>query len=293
MIRYPYDRAQVEQAITQIDRNWLQHAVDRTDRLKALGRYQEASSIWSRVKPVFMQLQNNKCIFCEQRFEGGPYGPISWDLEHFRPKSSVAVWPDPGRHPHLNYDGLGPVSETGYYWLAYELWNYAASCKVCNTIFKLNYFPVSVRRAEPGCSLAELQAEEALLCYPFGEHDDDPEDLFTFVLTTAVPKHAEGRQALRGQVIIDFFGLNKRDNLHRERALMIGAAGALLADRDRGVETPQAAAVLARLQQPHIPHAACVRAFLTLWDDNPATARRGYEACRNYAFDPTAAPPNL
>lgn len=294
MIRYPYDSAEVERDVLQLDARWLEKAAERTARLSNLGRYEEASSIWSKVKPVFMKLQHNKCVFCEQRLEGGPYGPVAWDLEHFRPKSSVIAWPDPSRHPDLTYDvSLGEALDTGYYWLAYELRNYAASCKVCNSIFKLNFFPVASPRVAPGCAVEDLLTEKALLCYPLGELDEDPEELVTFVLTTAVPTHRAGGQAERGGIIIDFFGLNKRDNLHRERALMIGSAGPLLLERDQGIASPQTLAVLGRLKEPHIPHAACVRAFLKLWDDDPETAQRGFEACRLFAFDPTAAPPSL
>lgn len=288
MIRYPFDIAKVEAAITALDEKWLQKARQRTTKLVAQGRYEETSAIWSKVKPVFMKLQHDKCIFCEQRLEGGPYGPVVWDLEHFRPKSNVAAWPNATRHPDIVYNDLGSESKTGYFWLAYDLRNYAASCKVCNTIFKLNWFPVANARAT--AANTDLSAEGALLCYPLGDLDEDPEDLVNFVLTTAVPKHQDGDRNLRGRVIIDFFGLNKRDHIHRARAQMIGSVGTLLLERDQSGSPPP---ILTRLGEPHIPHAACVRAFIRLWDDDRQTALAGYEACRAYGFDPTAAPPRL
>ncbi|RWB97252.1 MAG: hypothetical protein EOQ56_22945 [Mesorhizobium sp.] len=291
MIRYSYDSAEIETAITALDKKWLQKAKDRTAKFMALGRYEEASAIWSTVKPVFIKLQHDKCIFCEQRLEGGAYGPVVWDLEHFRPKSTVAAWPDATRHPGLDYANLGTGSNAGYYWLAYELRNYAASCKVCNTIFKLNWFPVAKARASAPTDV--LKDEDPLLCYPLGDMDENPEDLVTFVLTTAVPKHRTGHRNLRGRIIIDFFGLNKRDNIHRDRAQMIGSIGTLLSDRDRGAASPEVLALLDQLSEPHIPHAACVRAFRRLWEDDAIAARRGYEACRAYGFDPKAAPPSL
>lgn len=291
MIRYEFDNAAVEKAIDALDKNWMRKAGTRTAKFIAAAKYEEASSIWSTVKPVYMQLQHEKCVFCEQRLEGGVYGPVAWDLEHFRPKSNVAAWPDPVRHPDITYAGLGAGSDAGYYWLAYELTNYAASCKVCNTIFKLNWFPVSNARAAGHTD--HLPDEDALLCYPLGEIDEDPEDLITFILTTAVPKHRTGHRNLRGRVIIDFFGLNKRDKIHRDRAQMIGAIGTLLSDRDQQTASPEALALLAKLSEPHIPHAACVRAFRRLWDSDPMAARRGYEACRAYGFDPDAAPPSI
>ena len=51
--------------------------------------------------------------------------------------------------------------------------------------------------------------------------------------------------------------------------------------------------IIDQLTGSHIPHAGCVRAFLRLWREDPATALRGYEACRVYGFDPKAAPPSL
>lgn len=294
MIRYPFDQATLESEIEALDAKWLTKAAERTRRFLRDGRYDEASAIWSVVKPVFIRLQHDKCAFCERRFEGAPYGPVEWDLEHFRPKSNVAAWPDPRRHAGLGYGkSLGDGWPTGYYWLAYELRNYAASCKVCNTRFKLNYFPIEADRAGAGAAVDVLAQEEPLLCYPLGDLDDDPEDLVTFVLTTAVPARQTGRSALRGRVIIDFFGLNVRDNIHRDRAQMIGAVGALLAERDAGTASPGVLRTLEQMKKPHIPHAACVRAFMRLWDDQPAAARRGYEACRLFGFDPTAAPPQL
>lgn len=294
MIRYPYDSAAVEAAIEALDPNWHTKAATRTHSFIAKGRYEETSAIWSIVKPVFIRLQHEKCVFCERRLEGAPYGPVEWDLEHFRPKSNVAVWPDPERHGHINYGAaLGGGWDTGYYWLTYELRNYAASCKVCNTRFKLNYFPVASDRANVGASVDALSGERPLLCYPLGDIDEDPEHLVTFDLTTAIPTHNTGERALRGQVIIDFFGLNARDNIHRDRAQMIAILGAFLDERDRGEARPKILAAIDHLRGPHVPHAACVRAFQRLWEIDPVRARRGYDACRFYGFDPAAAPPTI
>jgi len=116
----------------------------------------------------------------------------------------------------------------------------------------------------------------------------------TFVATTAVPTHATGEKALRGRVIIDFFGLNRRDALHRERARMIGSLGSALIDRDRGAPAPGVLSVIASMKGPNVPHAACVRAFMRLWDDDRATALRAYDLCRVFGFaEPGVAPPSL
>ncbi|RYZ86423.1 MAG: hypothetical protein EOP06_14505 [Proteobacteria bacterium] len=294
MIRYPWNDEAVEQAISLIDQNWLGKAAERTDALIRLGRYEEKSSIWSKVKPVYMKLQQNKCIYCEQQMEGGTYGPIEWDLEHFRPKSNVEPWPNTTRHPEVTYDiPLGDASLAGYYWLAYDLHNYAASCKVCNTIFKLNFFPTLNERAQVQRTDENLRGEGSLLCYPLGERDEDPENLITYTLTMAIPKYQNGPENLRARVIIDFFGLNRRDYLHKQRAQMIGAVGTLLAERDRGEMSEVIMAELACMERSHIPHAACVRAFIRLWQTDKDIARLGYVQCRRYGFDPELAPPTL
>jgi hypothetical protein len=65
------------------------------------------------------------------------------------------------------------------------------------------------------------------------------------------------------------------------------------ADRDRGATSPALLAGIEKLKGSNVPHAGCVRAFLRLWDENSVVAKQGYEACRLYGFDPTAAPPKL
>jgi hypothetical protein len=162
------------------------------------------------------------------------------------------------------------------------------------TTFKLNYFPVRNQRGASGATVQDLSAEEALLCYPIGDLDDDPEDLVTFKATTAVPVHRTGTKSLRGRVIIDFFGLNHREILHRERARMIAALGAALEDQARGAAAAAVLDIIQRLRGPHIPHAGCVRAFLRLWDEDRSTARRAYNLCRAYGFgEAGTAPPSL
>ena len=96
MIRYPANLDQLRENITAVDRSWLAKAEKRTAAFIEKGRYSEKSSIWGVVKPVFMLMQQNKCVFCERWF-GNEYSRIELDLEHFRPKSSVAAWPHPDR----------------------------------------------------------------------------------------------------------------------------------------------------------------------------------------------------
>src|SRR5689334_5351828 len=129
MIAVDVSVEKLEAAVDALDANWRRRAADRKAALIAAKKYAEASAIWSDIKPIFIEIQNRKCIFCERQFETPLYGRIEYDLEHFRPKSSVKGWPPRGRVPTHNNYPMGDVSTAGYYWLAYDLFNYAASCK--------------------------------------------------------------------------------------------------------------------------------------------------------------------
>ena len=66
----------------------------------------------SEVRKALEALFHDKCAYCETKITA----PSDWDVEHFRPKGSVAEADD---HP-------------GYYWLAYSWENLYASCQHCN-----------------------------------------------------------------------------------------------------------------------------------------------------------------
>ncbi|WP_338846684.1 hypothetical protein V8J88_23350 [Massilia sp. W12] len=282
MIRYPFDEQQVRTEIAAIDPNWAQKAAERTRKFLELGRYDEASSIWSTVKPVYMRLQHYKCIYCERQFEDEEVGTIEHDLEHFRPKGAVDVWPDPQRHT-FHYDfPTGSASAAGYYWLAYDLLNYCAACKVCNSIYKLNWFPIAAQRLAAPSDIGQLQAEQALLCYPLGNLDDDPEDLISFSATTAIPVHTSGRKHQRAKAIIDFFGLNTRQQLHIQRAQFICLFGYAFEKRHKGEADARDLALLAQIRSPELPHSACLRAFARTWDEKPALAKEIFAQCKAF-----------
>ncbi len=279
MIRHNANLTEIEAAVDAIDANWRSKAAARTAQFVANGRYAEPSAIWSTVKPIFMRLQRNKCVFCERQFENELYGKIEFDLEHFRPKSSVAIWPDPNKHSYSYPFSTGPDNPAGYYWLPYALENYAASCKVCNTGLKSNYFPIAgPRQKTPG----KTSKEKQLLCYPIGADDTDPEELLTFIATTAVPKASSGHKRRRGQVIIDFFDLNRREQLHRERANMIMLLGQALAAIDAGTGDDSDTEVVREIVSPLYPHTACVRAYRELWEKDQPFARQVLKACKRY-----------
>jgi hypothetical protein len=289
MIRYAFDQTWVEKEIEKIDNKWLKKAAIRTKGFIEKGFFEETSSIWSSVKPVYMVLQNNKCIFCERQFEGVEYGRIEHDLEHFRPKGTVDVWPGAGTDAPRYDFATGDKFDAGYYWLAYDLHNYAAACKVCNSTFKDAFFPIGADRVRlPGNeqdtpSSVELMHEKPLLCYPLGEIDDDPEDLITFRATTAVPVDATGHKHERAKVMIDFFGLNEREQLHLERARMISLFGSAFEKQIAGVASAADLQIIQATTAPHLPHSACLKAFARLWENDVPLAKQTYEQCRMLA----------
>ncbi|MBY5828654.1 hypothetical protein HFN47_00860 [Rhizobium leguminosarum] len=288
MIRYSLDEEQIRSNIVREDRTWFAKTATRTAKFKRERQYAEKSAIWSAAKPAFMIAQNNKCLFCERVFGSPDDSRIEMDLEHFRPKSSVMPWVRPegsDGYPADTGQGSG-----GYYWMAYDISNYAASCKTCNTLHKSNCFPIAGARRLQHDEVASLSSERPYLCYPLGNQDEDPENIITFTGTIAVPAAADGFNRQRGLLIIDFFGLNRHDLLHVERAQAIERFGsALLAvAEERGSAADHT--YVQQIGNPMIPHAGCVRAFFRLWQGDQQKGRRILTACRDMLAARLTAP---
>lgn len=157
---------------------------------------------------------------------------------------------------------------------AYSLANYAAACKVCNSVLKSDAFPIDGVRGVPteeGTTLRDK--EKPFLCYPIGRSDADPETLIEFVGTIARPAGSRGRKKKRGQVIIKFFRLNDRDELQLQRAEKIVTVGNLLEREEAGIPSPNHERLLETIVADNAPHAACVRAFFLRWADDREFAR--------------------
>ena len=90
MIRYDISPRKLCTLVKQRVPGWIERAQKRTESFRNLKKYKEKSSIWSEVKPVFMDVQGGaKCCFCERKFEGTRLGRYEFDIEHFRPKGNV------------------------------------------------------------------------------------------------------------------------------------------------------------------------------------------------------------
>ena len=102
MIRYPISPAKLRAAILKVDKNWFADADDvlrptpTSETAKDLG-FQ--SPLWSKIKGVYIKLQESKCCFCEKPLEGN----IEQDVEQFHPKAEVKPWSVP---PRLSAEGV-------------------------------------------------------------------------------------------------------------------------------------------------------------------------------------------
>jgi hypothetical protein len=110
---------------------------------------------WSAFKDELSRAQHRKCAFCEGFAIGQGFG----DVEHYSPKAEIEALDDNdpttwGRERENLANVLGrkpkPVSETGYWWLAYDWDNYILACTICNQQWKRAIFPIKeVRAAAP------------------------------------------------------------------------------------------------------------------------------------------------
>jgi len=289
MIRYPVRPAELRKRIDADSPRFLEEAEKRTAVFKRLKRYEEKASAWGDIKGVYMALQYNKCAYCERRLAGPRYGKVEHDIEHFRPKRNVRAWPTRkiALARGINYGfRTGNVWREGYYLLAYHLENYATACKTCNSALKGSAFPIAGKRGPQRESPRQLKSEKPFLIYPIGSLDSDPEQLITFEGILPKPVARPGTHAFkRATVTIDFFELDTREELLRERTEQIRALwltlGALETERDpkkrreleHGVEL---------LESLHSPHTNCVRSFHRLYKANPARARELYEELKRY-----------
>jgi hypothetical protein len=276
VIRYPIAPGELEDRIRVQSESWLRRAARKTEQFRQARRYQEASSIWSEIKPVFLHLQHEKCAFCERRLAGGRFGSIEHDVEHYRPKSKVQTWPTPeiARERKIAYDfATGGDLPEGYYLLACQSFNYAVACKTCNNL-KASFFPVGAGRVPDSDSPAALAAEMPFLLFPLGAQDEDPEEILTFDGLSPIPKALEVHRMRRAIVTIDVFALAEREELLRgraERIYFLHMALTLGATGDPTVQESASRAV-ASLLSPASEHTNCARAFHRLYDSDRARA---------------------
>lgn len=282
MIGYRISRQDLEARIEADKSGWLARAATRTAGFRAAGRYVEASSIWSEVKPVYMRLQGgSKCAFCERKLESVTHGKGEQDVEHFRPKGRVTHWRLSAK---LRAAGVTltplPATAPGYHLLPYDLFNYTAACKPCNSTLKADRFPIAGPHDFGGDHPETLLAtEQPLLIYPLGDFDDDPERLIEFHGVSPMAKIASaGLQRWRALVTIEFFRLDDvtgRRSLLEDRARLLVALFPQLqiASGAQSGDMTRANRLVRAFQADSAPHANCVRAFVRLHGRDAAKAQ--------------------
>lgn len=284
MIGYRISQADLEKLIEAESPGWLQKAAQRTADFRQKGHYEEASSIWSDVKAVYMRLQGgSKCVYCERKLEDVAIGKVEQDVEHFRPKADVREWP---LTASLKTQGVKttpvPNGDLGYYLLPYHPFNYSSACKPCNTVQKKNYFPIAAAYNLQGENSKSLLKEKPYLIYPVGDFDKSPEALIKFHGVSPQAVAATGHDRARALVTIEFFKLDdeaKRKNLLRERAIVILALHPQL---EKLADGPAAAKVQAKklvdgFTAPNSAHTNCARSFKKLFQTNRAEAKAVFD----------------
>lgn len=242
---------------------WVALAQGHTLTNVTAGRLVEAGSIWSKIKPVYMDWQADKCVYCEFALGGNS----SQDVEHYRPKSKISAWPKAGSASYSFSTGM--AQDSGYYWLAFDPRNYAASCKDCNSALKRDYFPIAAQRGTATRQVVALnKSEKPLLLFPFGDWGDDPAGFLSFNGIFVEPRTGlTAKQKNRAQVTIDFFRLNTRRNLLRARFMAIDAIWNAVELRQTSANPAtiaRAEATIVRNIAAEGPHSLCARAFLEL-----------------------------
>jgi hypothetical protein len=287
VIRYATSQAKLRAAIEKLDANWFAKAAEVLGNLPGEPTSSDFKPLWSKIKGVYIELQYSKCCFCEKPLEG----KIEQDVEHFRPKAEVKPWKVPKA---LQAEGVvvsqptDGSSEPGYSQLAYSLFNYAMACKTCNSTLKRNFFPIEGTRESTATDPEKSKSEKALLIYPIGAVDDDPEKLIRFDALSPIPRSSEAFNGRRAIVTIELFGLDdstRRRPLFKLRATLVR----LLFLELEGLENATTVASRGKhqtaidvLTSAETPFTNCLRSFERLYRSDRARATEVAVECLNF-----------
>ena len=214
MIRYPVKPQALLDQISQLKPTWLAAAQLRTQAYLAAQSYTGGNEFWGDIKNVYIDLQHEKCAYCETRLQGKDLASKVHEVEHFRPKGEVRIWPNRKKKSWRDFPlGIttGAGHAKGYYALAYHPFNYAIACTRCNSSLKSAYFPVRGVRDVALQDPSTAAVEDHLLIYPISTIDDDPRTLIRFDGVLAVPVNKSGPLNERAETTIWFFDLNHQD----------------------------------------------------------------------------------
>jgi len=274
MIRYDVTEQGLRDTIDAKDDKWLQEARTATDQLKADHAYSECGPKWSRIKPVYANIQHNKCGFCERLLPSVEIGSGEQHVEHFRPKGQALAWPSAASDLSYEYE-TGQALDGGYYWLAYEPLNYLTACYTCNVHRKRDYYPIMADRGPQHGTVRELlKKEKPFLIYPLTDVDIDPEEVLCFEGVVPAYRSKAWQRRRRADIIIDFFALDIRDELVIERYAVIDRMYDKLRLRQIGDadEQLEAQEEIDDMIADNAPHANCARSFLRVYEEDPHKA---------------------
>jgi hypothetical protein len=296
MIRIKVTSAELLAAIKKKSPKWLENAAEKKITALKAGRVEGRKGLWGEVKEVFYQLQEAKCVYCESplpRVDPASVEKVAvdFDIDHYRPKNRVTPWPTPKalrRRPSVaEYrNSVAVGAPAGYVRLAFDPLNYVAACKVCNSSYKGDCFPIAGLPDTVSEDWTTLFAnEKPLLLFPFGENGDDPANYLAFQGPTIQPRPVDGYERLRARTVIDFFELDTREGLLWLRCFLIQALWDQLRDRESGdpEKRAKAGAYLETFRKTYgFPQTACGRAFLDLYEKDRHLAERWREAACEY-----------
>lgn len=130
MTRIKVGASTLRRLIQAHDPTWLKRAREQTKFVDQKSENDAFPPLWSQIKEVYVQVQGGekggKCAYCEKWLEADR---IEHDVEHFRPKASVARWDVPAhlreelRAAGFRVNQPHRGSEPGYRLLAYHILN--------------------------------------------------------------------------------------------------------------------------------------------------------------------------
>lgn len=166
---------------------------------KFRSEYLRKNPSWGLLKTWLSQLSHKKCWYCEAKSRRAPF-----DVDHFRPKLAVTV------------DGHPLSGVYGYYWMAYEWWNFRLSCQRCNRPEKIdkntlrgkwNEFPVQSEDTRCTSAVINVNQEAPRFLDPCVK--DDCELLAYGIDGEAKPSNVPGTwEHERARYTIEQLGLN-------------------------------------------------------------------------------------
>jgi uncharacterized protein (TIGR02646 family) len=198
-----------------LPRRWNNVYIGRRDGLTALttgvqrSDYLNKKPSWNLLKKWLASMSAEKCWYCESHSIRSPF-----DVDHFRPKLAITV------------DGTPLAGHSGYYWLAYEWWNFRLSCQRCNRPEKdesdnlhgkANEFPILDEATRCTTPAGVLNSESPRFLDPCVEGDCS---LLAHSIDGEVkPVASNGTwDNLRARYTIDRFGLNNWNTPESKRS---------------------------------------------------------------------------